>query len=97
MNLKTYKRDSSLVSRKVGNHLVLVPVKKNIGDLNKIFKMNEVGMRIWDIIEEEHTLPEILSILYDEYEINEDRLRSDTGKFLDKLESVGAVVIGQVP
>jgi len=96
MNLKTYKQNASLVSRKVDDHLVLVPVNQNIGDLRNIFTLNEVGIRIWELIEEERTYPEIFSILHDEYEVSEDRLRNDIGKFLDNLESAGAVVIGQL-
>ena len=62
MDITIYKRNASMISRKVGNEIVLVPIKQNVGDLQNIYTMNEVGVRIWEIIEEEHTLPEIISI-----------------------------------
>ncbi|MFC1948174.1 PqqD family protein [Chloroflexota bacterium] len=91
MEQKTYWQNSSMVSRKVGNELVLVPIRQNVGDLQNIYTMNEVGVRIWGVIEDAHTLQEIILIISDEYEINKGCLESDVVKFLNQLESVGAV------
>ena len=93
MERKTYQQNSSMVSRKVGNELVLVPIRQNVGDLQNIYTMNEVGVRIWEAIDDAHTLQEIILIISDEYDVKKNRLENDVVKFLNQLESVGAVDI----
>jgi hypothetical protein len=82
-----------MVSRKIRNEIVLVPIKQNVGDLQNIYTMNEVGVRIWEIIKEKHTLPDIISIINDEFEVEKNQLTNDIIKFLNELDSAGAVDI----
>ena len=80
-----------MVARKVGGELVLVPIHQNVGDLQNIYTMNEVGTRIWEILEEKTTLAEIAKIISVEFQVKEQQATGDIIKFLEQLEKVGAI------
>ena len=47
---KTYTKDPNIVARKIAGEMVLVPIKHNVGDLACIYNLNEVGARIWELL-----------------------------------------------
>jgi hypothetical protein len=57
------------------------------------FGLNEVGASIWCLIQENKTIGAILGALEQEYEVSEERLRSDLAEFLTELRSRGLVEI----
>lgn len=54
-------------------------------DKGKYFMMNEVGSRIWDIMEDTRSVKEIVSSLCSEYEIDEDDCYNVVAQFLGSL------------
>jgi hypothetical protein len=55
------------------------------------FGLNEVGARIWQLIQSEHTVDETLNTLSDEYDVSWEQLESDVGKLLNKLTETGLI------
>lgn len=55
------------------------------------FGLNEVGARIWQLIQSEQTVDETLSTLSDEYDVSREQLESDVGELLNKLIETGLV------
>lgn len=89
---KCYRKDSSMVARKVAEELILVPIRQNVGDLQCIYTMNGVGVRIWDLLNGENTPASIVSVLSEEYEVERKHAEADVIGFLEQLESVGAII-----
>lgn len=40
---RCYQRDKSIVSRTIEEEVILVPIRQNVGDLESIYTLNEVG------------------------------------------------------
>lgn len=55
------------------------------------FGLNEVGTRIWQLIQSGQTVDETLSTLSDEYDVSRLQLESDVSELLDKLTEAGLV------
>jgi hypothetical protein len=51
------------------------------------YGLNEVGARIWCLIQEGRSIGEIIKALVKEYEVSEESLRADVRQFLDDLHS----------
>ncbi|MBK7134191.1 MAG: PqqD family protein [Bacteroidales bacterium] len=75
----------SVVTRKTGNEYVLVPVTNNIADMNSVYTLNETGAFIWEQINGTRNIEEIISLLTDEYEIDNKKAEEDVLLFVDNL------------
>lgn len=88
-----YEKDQSIVFRRIQDETILVPIRSNAGDLDSIYVLNEVGARIWELIDGKKNIAEIVSAICSEYEISPEEAETDIAGFLKRLESVGAVRI----
>jgi len=59
------------------------------------YGLEEVGARIWNIIQEPQTVQTIRSELLKEYNVDEDRCHKDLMNVLRKLEGEGLITIGE--
>jgi hypothetical protein len=75
----------SVVTRKTGNEYVLVPVTNNIADMNSVYTLNETGAFIWEQINGERNIEEIISLLTDEYDIDNNKAEEDVFSFIDNM------------
>ena len=83
------KIKKGFVLRVVGGENVVVPV----GEMSKVFhgmiNLNETGAFMWKFFSEEHTLEEGVAALCAEYEVEEERARTDVQKFMDTVTENG--------
>jgi hypothetical protein len=89
--IKVYTKDPNIVNRKIAGEIVLVPIRHNVGDLACIYNLNEVGSRIWELIDGRSTIGQIREKIVEEYEVTPEEAEADLKKFLNQLEQVGAV------
>jgi hypothetical protein len=86
-----FKKSDRMVSRFVAGQVVLVPLRKNAGELDSIFTLNETGALVWDLLNEQPRLREILEKMVSEYEIDEAEAAQDLLELIAHLVEVGAV------
>jgi hypothetical protein len=79
-----------VLSQQVNDETVLLDL-----DGESYFALNEVGTRIWQLFQSEHTVAEALNILAGEYEVSREQLETDVGKLLEILTDAG--LINRVP
>ena len=48
---RLFQRDSSIVSRKIADEVILVPIRRRIGEVECLYTLNEAGARIWELID----------------------------------------------
>jgi hypothetical protein len=72
----------SVVTRKTGNEYVLVPVTDNIADMDSVYTLNETGAYIWEQIDGEKTVAEIIDLVTQEYEVDKDTAGKDVFDFI---------------
>jgi len=75
----------SVVTRKTGNEYVLVPVSNNIADMNSVYTLNETGAFIWEQINGEKSVEEIINELTREFEIDYETASDDVLSFIDNM------------
>ncbi len=88
---KVYKKSDSIVSRKIADEFILVPIRQNVGDLESISTLNEVAARIWELIDGKIKVREIKDVILDEYEVTPEKLETDIIKYIKELENIGAI------
>ena len=60
------------------------------------FGLDAVGTDIWQAMQEKETLKEVLETLLQQYEVEEDVLKSDLLNFVEKLQESGLVEVEKI-
>ncbi len=89
-----YTKSDSIVSRKIADEVILVPIRQDVGDLESIYTLNEVAARIWELVDGKSTVKEIRDVIVSEYEVPPIEVEKDIMGCLHELESVKAVTEG---
>src|SRR3974390_121329 len=78
-------RNHEVVSRQIEGELIIVPIRHGVGDLNSLYTLNQVGSVLWDFMLEEHTVPEMMTRICEEFEVTPARAQDDICEFLDSM------------
>ena len=57
------------------------------------FGLDETGTVMWQLLQEKRELTEVLSLLLEQYEVEERILKKDLLHFLDKLQENGLIEV----
>jgi len=86
-----FKHSPSIVSRSIAGEMILVPIRKNVGDLESIYTLNETGARIWELIDGQRSSADIHKQVEAEYEIDPVDAEQDLLELLENLLEEGAL------
>jgi hypothetical protein len=86
-----YRRNGNVVSRKIHEEMLLVPIKDNVGDLACIYTLNGVGAFIWELIDGERSLVDIQDEMVEEFEVSSEEAERDLRDFVYDLHELGAI------
>ncbi len=92
MELDTvFYRNDRVVSRKIVDELILVPVRRNVAEMESIYTLNDVGARVYELIDGERTILQICELIVEEFEVSSEEAERDVLEFLQKLVSAGSI------
>jgi hypothetical protein len=80
-----FVRNHEVVSRQIEGELIIVPIRRGVGDLNSLYTLNPVGSILWDYMNECHTLPEMVTRVCEEFEVTTSQALADIQAFLDSM------------
>ena len=92
---KCPKKDPNIVSRKIADEYILVPIRYNVGDLESIYTLNEVGAFIWELIDGNRKVKEIQGMIVDEFEVSPQQAKTDLIEYIQQLESLKMLIINE--
>ena len=81
-----FKISDEVLSQEVNGETVLLDLEGEA-----YFGLNEVGTRIWQLLQTESAIEDILNTLSAEYDVSRLQLECDVGALLDKLADAGLV------
>ena len=91
---KVYKKSESIVSRRIGDEYILVPIRQDVGDLESIYTLNETGALIWELIDGKIKVGEIKESLLEAFEVEPEEAEKDLIEHLQQLEGIKAILEG---
>ena len=86
-----FDKNRDIVSRKIADEVILVPIRQNVGDLENIYTLNEVGAFIWDLIDGKRQAKEIKEMIVEAFDVSPEEAEKDLIEFLLKLEKIGGI------
>ncbi len=85
------RQNADFIITDVADSHILVPVGKAAVNFNSIISLNEMGQTIWNMLEKETSVEELVSNILAEYDVSEQQARADLDSFLAKLRESGAI------
>lgn len=79
------KIDKKFVLREIAGEYIIIPTGKTALNFNGLITVNEVGVSLWNMLQDEITFDGLVQGILDEYEVEEDVAREDIQEFLDAL------------
>ena len=89
---KVYDKSDSIVSRRIADEFILVPIRQNVGDLESIYTLNETAARIWELIDGKIKVSEIKEKMVEEFEVTPEEAEKDLMEHLQQLEEIEAII-----
>lgn len=77
--------EKEFVLREIAGDYIIIPTGKTVLEFNGLVTVNEVGVLLWNMLQEEVTLEDLVKGVLAEYDVDEATARADIQEFLDKL------------
>jgi hypothetical protein len=88
-----FSKSDGIVERRIHDEHILVPIRKDVADLNSLYTLNEVASFIWQRAIEGLEEPDIVARLRDAFDVDPAKAASDTTRILDELVALGALIL----
>lgn len=85
------RKEEGQVTRQIAGETIIVPVRGGVGDLDSIYTLNDVGTKIWGLLDGKTGFDAIVRSIATEHEVSEAEAARDVADFLADLEKRGLV------
>jgi methyltransferase-like protein len=87
-----FQRNKNFVFRQIENETILVPIRNNVGDMDCLYNLNEVGAFIWQQIDGRKSLFDIKKMVVSEFDVSDVTAETDLSEFIADLKDISAVI-----
>ncbi|MBE5956970.1 MAG: PqqD family protein [Lachnospiraceae bacterium] len=77
--------NKEFVLREIAGDYVIIPTGQTVLEFNGLITVNEVGVSIWNMLQNEVTEDDLVRGILDEYEVEEEVAREDIREFIHTL------------
>ncbi len=81
--------EKEFVLREIAGDYIIIPTGKTVLEFNGLVTVNEVGVSLWKMLQEEITFDGLVAGILEEYDVDESVAREDIREFLDKMMDSG--------
>jgi hypothetical protein len=86
-----YARNDRVVSRRIVDELILVPIRQSVAEMETLYTLNEVGARVYELIDGKRPVREIVEAIVSEFEVTFETAEADVGEFISQLLQIDGV------
>lgn len=86
MDRRVFAHAGEFVLRSVGGEGVLVPIRNRVGDLDSVFVMSPVAMRVWNLIDGTKDIEAIVASIREEYDVDLEVAAHDVEELIGAME-----------
>ena len=88
---RVYQKNQNFVFRKIDNDTLLVPIKNDVGDMDCIYNLNEMGAFVWEHLDGQKSAQDIKNLILAEFDVSVQEAESDLEKFVMQLSEIEAI------
>lgn len=86
-----YARNDRVISRKIVDDLILVPIRQSVAETETLYTLNEVGARVYELIDGKRRVREIVEAIVNEFEVSFETAEADVREFIGKLLQIESI------
>lgn len=86
------KINENFLLRDVAGQKVVLPVGEAAEKFNGMIRLNDTGIYLWTLLEQDTDEDALLSAMLRDYEIDEETARADIHRFVETLRRAGILV-----
>ena len=86
-----YVRNDRVVSRKIVDELILVPIRQSVADMEALYTVNEVGARVYELIDGKRAVREIVEAIVSEFDVAFETAEADVREFIAQLLQIEGI------
>lgn len=84
-----YRQSDDIVTRKVMDDILLVPIKREIANMDYVFTINHAGYFIWSQLDGSSSLDQITELVANRYDAPLETIKRDVCALLSELSAAG--------
>lgn len=88
-----YVHDPNIVSRDIAEEVILVPIRKNVADMDCIFTLNETAARAWELFDGVRSVEDIHKIIIEEFSVGSEEAKADLMELVQALLKIAALLV----
>ena len=88
---KRWKQSERVASRRIGEELLLVPIRSDPSQPMGVYNLNPTAATLWESLAGGKTLDELVDALVDRFEVDEARARADAQTCCEDLLTMDAI------
>ena len=88
--------NKEFVLREIAGEYIIIPTGSTVLEFNGLITVNEVGVAIWKMLQEEVTVDQLVQGILAEYEVEEKVAREDVKEFLQTLVEGGILAESEI-
>ena len=88
---KIYVKNDDFVQREVAGECILIPVRRQLTDVNNLYVLNETGAALWRRMDGKTPLQAITLDVLNEFDVTQAQLEKDVASLLEDLLSIHAI------
>lgn len=90
---RRYRKNHDIVSRQIGDEFILVPIRRDVADLESIYTLSGTGVRIWELIDGQLTGLELRDRIVGEFDVELEQAEADLIEFLSELQELDGISV----
>lgn len=87
-----FTRNPDFIFRRIIDETILVPVHRDLAEMDCIYTLNELGALLWEKLETPASKIELRKAILDTYDTAEETAAEDLDRFLEEMQSIGALL-----
>ncbi len=80
-----------VVSRRIVDELILVPIRQSVAEMETLYTLNEVGARVYELIDGERPVRAIVETIVTEFDVAFETAHSDVSEFIEQLLQIESI------
>ncbi|MCE9614646.1 MAG: PqqD family protein [Lentisphaerae bacterium] len=89
---RIYSRSADVVFRKILDEHILVPVRGQLADMQRVFALNPVAVCLWEALDQPRPLAALVARVVQTFAVDEPTAKADVERFIGELQQAGLVV-----
>nr|MBI3612028.1 PqqD family protein [Nitrospirota bacterium] len=86
-----YSKNADFVQREVAGECILIPVRRQLTDVNSLYVLNETGAALWRRIDGKTPLQDIATDFLNEFDATQAQIEKDVASLIEDLLSIHAI------